>query len=151
MRALPKSALIMGYAGLIPFILLTVLIIFDIQFADIGKDKLIFLLQTYAAVIISFIGAVHWGVALVKEEEVETSLNTNSFYLYSVMPALLAWLSLFVQQWTFFIQATIVIALYVIDRSKLFSLLSVNYARLRLHLTSVVCICLLIAGWATLK
>ena len=113
MRALPKSTLLVGYAGLIPFLLLTTLLVVDFQLAGIDKDKLIFLLQTYAAVIISFIGAVHWGVALVKEVEIETTITTNSFYVYSVIPALLAWVSLFLQQRTLFIQAIIVISLWV--------------------------------------
>ncbi len=148
MKALPRSALLMGYAGLIPFVFFAALLVTDTQFIGFNKTKTIFLLQTYAAVIISFIGAVHWGFALAKEDEIETSSNTSSFYLYSVIPALLAWVSLFVTDWAFVIQAAIIIGMYLFDYNKLFPQLQVNYPKMRLYLTIVVSVCLLISAWA---
>lgn len=149
MKALPRSAQLMGYAGLIPFLFLTLLLVTNTQFAGLDTTKNIYYLQTYAAVIISFIGAVHWGYALASEDENKASISSDRFYIYSVIPALLVWFALFFTHWTFVIQAVIIISMYLYDYTTLFKHLEVNYAKMRLHLTSVVSICLLVSAWAT--
>jgi glutaredoxin/chromate transport protein ChrA len=78
----PRGALLLGYAGLIPFLAGAVLI--AVGEHDFGAT----LLAGYAAVILSFVGAVHWGLALGQGERRWRHYGT------SVVPALIAWAAL---------------------------------------------------------
>ena len=82
----PRVTKILGYAGLIPFVVLsTGLWIAPPQYFSQINQALI----AYAAVILSFMGAVHWGMAIdlaSKAQEKRLSL--------SVIPALTGWLAL---------------------------------------------------------
>jgi hypothetical protein len=49
-------------------------------------------LVAYAAVILSFLGAVHWGVVLAAPTT--TPQLARSFLMWGVVPALLGWLAL---------------------------------------------------------
>jgi hypothetical protein len=137
---LPFVARLLGYGGLIPFVFLAGAISLNTDlsaFAVVDKGRF---LLAYAAVIISFIGAVHWGVALT------SSLNSNRHYLYSVVPALVAWLlQLLPLQGALAGMALTIVAAYLVDRAILFEYLGSGYRTLRLHLTIVVAACLLLA------
>jgi hypothetical protein len=81
---IPKSALFPGLLGLIPFYILALS-----SFASLGLPPVIALLGmvTYGAVILSFIGAIWWGVAIhAPEGRLRTSL-----FVWSVIPALIGW------------------------------------------------------------
>lgn len=77
-------ARILGYAGLIPFIVLS---ISSWLTPPLGHES-IDLLVLYAAIILSFMGAVHWGAAVVNDTQ-----NNSTHYTASVIPALVAWLA----------------------------------------------------------
>ncbi|MBE7210627.1 MAG: DUF3429 domain-containing protein [Gluconacetobacter diazotrophicus] len=62
MRRLPAAAIALGVGGLIPFLALTVGILFFP--AEVPVPRLTAALMGYGAVILSFLGAVHWGLAL---------------------------------------------------------------------------------------
>ncbi|MEM7465916.1 MAG: DUF3429 domain-containing protein [Pseudomonadota bacterium] len=79
----------LGYAGLLPFIAGTVAL-FSTDPAISGPA--LYSLTVYAAVILSFMGAVHWGLAM---QSTETGANWQLGL--SVLPALLAWLSVSLQ------------------------------------------------------
>jgi hypothetical protein len=81
-----STAKILGYAGLTPFIVLSIASWLQIPF-DID---LISMLVTYAAIILSFMGAVHWGIAI------SSNQDASEYLIVSVMPALLAWPALLV-------------------------------------------------------
>ena len=79
----PVIAAQLGYAGLIPFILLAIgTWVFSAEFhASISAALL-----SYAAIILSFMGAVHWGLAISGRDGVD------SWQLgLSVLPPLIAW------------------------------------------------------------
>lgn len=78
----PTGALSLGYGGLLPFLLGVVLI--ALGYRAVGAD----VLAAYGAVILSFVGAVHWGLALGHDEQ------RWRHYASSVVPALVAWLAL---------------------------------------------------------
>src|SRR5208282_1141210 len=59
-RTIPLTAILLGLAGLIPFIGCGLLATGDDATRDQGFTALI----AYGAVILSFVGAVHWGLAL---------------------------------------------------------------------------------------
>ncbi len=146
MRALPKVAWLLGYGGVIPFVLLTLLLVAPVQVPGIDAAMISKLLLAYAAIIISFIGAVHWGIALMLDDSDEQEL----LMYYSVIPALSAWLMMLLpQQVALISMAGLVVIAYFMDRVLIFRLMKYDYARLRLHLSVAVGSSLLVAGLAS--
>ena len=87
MNLLKKNNLIffLGVGGLIPFWGLSIVPIFDDTLVYLVTELQVF----YGAVILSFLGGVHWGVQLVKGEK------TNWKQLaWGVSPSLIGWLAL---------------------------------------------------------
>ena len=87
METIEKTARYLGYAGLIPFILGLVLL-------SLGADATLreFALQAvvaYAAVIFTFITAIHWGMVI--------HLDKDQLYhqlIIAIIPSLIAWCAL---------------------------------------------------------
>ncbi len=80
-----KLANILGYSGLIPFVFFSLLNWIDVTVVTEPHHYLL----TYGAIILSFMGAVHWGVAMsIKSDNASYQLGI------SVIPALLGWLAL---------------------------------------------------------
>lgn len=78
--------LFLGGAGLVPFIGLASLVLLG------SATWQAFALQAflyYSAVILSFLGGVHWGVAMSLDEEGSTPFNARM--LVAMAPSLLAW------------------------------------------------------------
>lgn len=84
---LPRTARLLGYAGLIPFIALA-----GAAFASDRADQTLaaFALRAYAATIVSFLGAIHWGFAMRQAPAGALLLG------WGVVPSLLGWMSLLV-------------------------------------------------------
>lgn len=146
MKAMPKVAWLLGYGGVIPFAGLTFLTVLPLEIPGVTGQMISMLLLAYAAIIISFIGAVHWGIALMLGDKDRQSL----LMYYSVIPALSAWLMLLLPlKFALFSLAGLVVIAYFMDRVLIFQLLNYDYARLRLHLTLAVGSLLLVAGLAS--
>ena len=93
MNPLPPLLLKLGYAGLIPFVGLALLV-------QLAPTPLNYLsaesLAGYGAVITSFMGALHWGASLHtlgKPLSGDRWLDRNA-WIWGVIPALVAWLAL---------------------------------------------------------
>jgi len=86
-ETLPRTALLLGLAGLIPFL-------GGIGLAALAegasRGQALWALATYGAVILSFLGAVHWGLALARDESPATAARL----LLGVVPALVGWVAL---------------------------------------------------------
>lgn len=80
---MPKIVQQLGYAGLAPFFLLALAawLVPDELRAQVQRS-----LAIYGAVILSFLGAVHWGVALSRQSD---DLRP---YLWGITPGLVGWL-----------------------------------------------------------
>ena len=93
-RRLPVLAVLLGLGGLIPFLACgfgAVWIENPVQSAE-----LLAALIAYGAVILSFLGAVHWGLAL----EDQVGLADRARLSLGILPALIGWgalLALFAQ------------------------------------------------------
>ena len=86
---IPNSALSLGLAGLIPFWGLAIsIIVLDTPMKYFAVKAEI----TYGAVILSFLGGLHWGLAAMNKKHV------NWLRLgWGVTPPLIAWVALFLQ------------------------------------------------------
>ena len=132
-----------GYAGLLPFLgaLLGVGLLPTFEQRDLAQR----LALGYGATILSFVGAVHWGAAMLHARMNEG--DRAVFMTWSVVPALVAWAALLMPAKTgLLLMAATFAAHYGADRqfAQRFALPS-WYLRLRAGLSAVVIICLLLA------
>ena len=142
----PKLAVLLGYAGLVPFVggALGIWVI-PLGWRPFVLDALL----DFAAVILAFMGAIHWGLAMRAEETDEKAKLQLGL---SVIAPLLGWaalagglpigLSLPIFLFAF-------IGLYLADMHAVrVGLAPQWYPALRTPLTLVVCLSLLVA-WAS--
>ena len=83
--ALPRTVAWFGYGGLIPFLALAPASLLDHHHGALWSDALV----AYGAIILSFIGALHWGLAMTLPELTER--QRSAWFAWSVVPALIAW------------------------------------------------------------
>ena len=143
--SMPFSAGVLGYLGLIPFIGLTCLMLFRV---DPGVE-VSRLLGTYSAIILSFLGGIHWGIAT--ENSLSKTVNSsklNMHLILSVIPSLLGWAGLIAPEFTGFciIIFGFVFVLVIDLRIEQMDIVPDWYPRLRKHLTLIVIGCLVIAS-----
>jgi hypothetical protein len=143
MRATPQTtplmAKVLGYAGLIPFVGLTALL----QIVDVvHQPSVVFALQAYGATILSFLGALHWGLTMGDEQP------SQGMLLWGVAPSLLAWASLLVPPhlglWS---MAAALWACYAVDFKTYVRLGLTHWLPMRLILTAVASMCCAWAGF----
>ena len=83
LNEVPRIPLFLTMVGLVPFIFLSL----GIWFLNHAlKPIALYYLLNYSVIIITFIGAIYWGVAMEKGEKYFKP------YFISVIPALLCWL-----------------------------------------------------------
>jgi hypothetical protein len=121
----------LGYLGLIPFVAGAALALTgDPAVRDLAIRAVI----AYGAVIASFVGAIHWGVALTAADA-----RAGTLYVVSVLPSLVAWLALLFKPATgllLLIAAFVLLWLY--ERATLWSNVFPGwFATLRTRLTAV--------------
>lgn len=136
-----RTAQWLGYAGALPFIACAALALL----AAGGVQALALqAMLGYGAVILSFVGALHWTRAL---QGVAGPAGAQLLAI-SVLPALLAWLALLLApREAGLLLATGFIAVYLFDRRAWRG--QPWFLRLRLHLSTVAVSCLLLgAGFA---
>jgi hypothetical protein len=131
-----KHANFLGLAGLIPFIALPLLVI--------GNHMSLFeasgYFTQYSAIILSFLGAVHWYDAI------KRSHNPVQLYI-AVLPAIIAWVSLVILNGSVAMSvfgASFLLMLYYDQRTLE---MPPAYGRMRQKLTGVVVGCHAIMLW----
>lgn len=148
MKQLPKIMWWLGYGGLIPFFVLTVALLLGKPLLFLDQARLGWWLAAYAAVVLSFIGAVHWGVALGMQDRLQES-ELGKLLLFSVVPTVVAWFALLLPtNITLLVLAVLIVMAYFADSVLLFRKLAAGYGRMRLHLTVIVTLLLFAAGVA---
>jgi Protein of unknown function (DUF3429) len=113
----------LGYAGLVPFVLLAALL-WIVQ-ADL-RPWLTIALTSYTALIATFLGGIHWGIT----------------------PSLIAWLGLIMPAYAGLpLLAALLIICYVVDRRSYVTAGWGAWLPMRLRLTAVAALsCLIAAG-----
>jgi len=132
----------LGYAGLLPFIgcLAVMLGAEQARHVEIAAD----LLRHYAALIASFLGAVHWGAAAAAGPA-----SQRARLRWGIAPAVLAWGLLAVPPPVAFAGLALLFLLLLVVDCYLLPALDADYRRLRLVLSLVVIATLAAAAWAT--
>jgi uncharacterized membrane protein len=153
-QSAPAGVACLGYGGLIPFVALAAVIWLDTGYSHPWRFSLV----AYGAVILSFVGALHWGFAMCAGAATESDLAAGrnpalGTYIWSVVPALVGWVAVLLAQ-----EAPRTSALpnglliggfvihYAIDRQIARRLkLPSWYLPMRLRLTAVACLSLVSA------
>ena len=143
--ALPRTVAWLGYGGLLPFLVLTPASLLDHHHGAVWGDAL----YAYGAIILSFIGALHWGLAMSLPELSERQRSAR--FTWSVVPALIAWPAvLFSPPLAAPLLVFGFIAHYLQDRRLARQAkLADWYLPLRLRLSSVAVICLTAGAFAS--
>lgn len=142
--ALPASVAWLGYGGLLPFVALAAAAVHAGAYAPAAQRALL----AYGAVILSFVGALHWGFATVSRQL--PAGQRNAAFAWSVVPALVAWPALLVPAW---VGALLLVAGFVAHLAQDWRLaahaqLPGWYLPMRLRLTLVASLSLLAGAWA---
>jgi len=140
--SIPPTVAWLGYGGLLPFILLALGILIDNHRAALFSAALI----AYGAVILSFVGALHWGFAMTLAELNAESgqRRRNEAFVWSIVPPLLGWSALLAPDE---LASSLLIAGFLAHygqdgRLAGFANLPAWYLPMRLRLTVVACLCL---------
>ena len=146
MALIPFSARWLGLLGLLPFVTMTLLTVTD---TSAGIDDTRFVLRTYGAVILSFLGGVQWGLAIRNSDgNARTRQGLTPILTVSIVPSLIGWAGLLVEELLGFGLLIIGFVLVLISDVR-----AVNkgiaprwYLRLRYPLTAIVISCLTITA-----
>ena len=138
----PRTRRKIGYAGLLPFTgcLAVMLMADDLKVQALAATQLLY----YAALIASFLGAIHWGVAFYGQAHLQTAR-----LVWGVTPALMAWPLLSLPPHIAFTGMAALFAFVLVVDCSLLRLLDDDYRRLRLRLSVMVIACLLTAAATT--
>ena len=120
----------LGYAGLIPFVLLAALL----WLVDAALLPFVAIaLGAYAAAIASFLGGVHWGIGFMQGTQAG-----RFHFLWGVTPSLVAWLALVMPAYAALpLLGLLLVACYVVD-VKTYPLVGLgDWLPMRLRLTVV--------------
>jgi Protein of unknown function (DUF3429) len=130
-----KIVLIVGYAGLIPFVGLSAA---SVLIDATHLNSLLFCLLAYGATIISFLGAIHWGLTMRDDSPSQLQL------IWGVIPSLAAWLSLiFSTQLGLAIQCLMVWVCFGFDYRTYPTLHLAAWLKMRFNLTLIASLSLL--------
>jgi len=135
---IPIAPLILGLGGTLPFIFLSIVI-------WLGSSELqliaLFNLINYSIIILSFIGAIHWGAAMIRKD------IFYRYYLISIIPAFLSWFLImgFIANYLiiFIILMMLFLTMFFIDvKAVRNNILPEWYLPLRKIITIIVFLCL---------
>lgn len=144
---IPVTALLLGLGGLIPFVGLAAASLLDVETArePLWRASV----MSYGAVILSFVGALHWAFAMTASEM--TGPERRGSFTWSVVPALVAWGALLALPFSVLACAAILVACfwahYLRDRRLARRIdLPLWYLPLRLMLTTIASLSLVAAA-----
>lgn len=135
----PRPVIWLGYGGLIPFVSLAAAVFLWPQLGIFWGRALL----AYGAVILSFVGALHWAFAMTLQD-LSTEQRLKA-YLWSVVPALLAWPALVMESAA--LGSLLLVSGFIANYWRDVCLVRLAelpdwYLPLRLRLTIVACMCL---------
>lgn len=126
----------LSHAGLLPFVI-GMALIWLLGGNDVDAHNFVtFALSAYAALIISFLGGIHWGFALRQSDP------PASLLVWGVTPALVAWVGVLMPPYAgLVVQGTMLIVCYLVDRRVYPSVGAAAWLTLRFRLSAVAALC----------
>lgn len=132
------AALRLGYAGLIPFVLgaaLTWVVRPD------AHPYVVDALAKYAALIVSFLGGIHWGVAMKRTAEASPAASPPALsgaFVWGIVPSLLAWVAVVMPPYAGLAAlGALIVLCYLVDRRRYADYGLRGWLTLRFRLTAV--------------
>lgn len=123
----------LGYGGLLPFVGLGVA---TCLLEGARQAQALFALLAYGATILSFLGAIHWGLAMRDRVDPPVAL-----LIWGVVPSLVAWVALLLgASGGLWLLAAGLSACWVVDRSIYPRFGLQSWLAMRLNLTVVACL-----------
>lgn len=86
MNLTPRTVALLGYGGLLPFAASALGLLLAPAYQAFWQTALL----GYGAVILSFVGALHWAFAM----QTEDPARASALYVWSVVPSLAGWVAL---------------------------------------------------------
>jgi hypothetical protein len=127
----PALARQLGYAGLIPFVLGAGLVWF------VRADAHPYVTQglaSYAAVIVSFLGGVHWGLAM----PMQAPAGAPRSFRWAMVPPLVSWLAVLMPPAAgLVVLGAMLVATYLVDRRVYAAAGQAHWLTLRFRLSMV--------------
>jgi len=127
------AVLLLAYLGLVPFIALAAL---SFLVSPTHRPTIIFSLLAYGVTIISFLGAIHWGLTMIENPPNKQQL------VWGVVPSLLAWISLMIQAEFGLLSVAAVLLMCLVVDYKIYPNFGLeHWLRMRLILSIVAITC----------
>ena len=141
----PRTPALLGYAGLLPFVFLS-LGLWIVP--EAYRQELNSALLGYASIILAFMGAVHWGLAMQQGRQLESGQ-----FAWSVVPALIAWFASLAPLMLNYSILTVTFAMLCLFDGRMIKKGRVPgwYLGLRAPLTAVVVLSLIVAQLSLLR
>jgi hypothetical protein len=131
-----KQACLLTYLGILPFLMCTITI-----FSGWEQANAVFVLRAYAAVIISFISGIHWGIGMKDSQHSTVWLLATSNII-----SLLAWGCLLIHQVMIALMTlTLLFVVLLLIDNRLYKMQQIElwFIKLRRHATFFVALCLI--------
>lgn len=140
-----KHVKLLGYAGLLPFVLLAALL----WLIDEDLHPFVALAMAgYGASIVSFLGGIHWGIGFKNTARMHNAPLIN--FGWGVVPSLLAWIAVTMPAYAGLPLLAIILGLcYAVDRKTYPEAGLEEWLPMRWHLTVVAALSCLIGAAAT--
>lgn len=140
-RPLLRWAARLGYAGLLPFVILAVATWIA---PPAYRAQACHALLAYGATIASFLGAIHWGLAMR-----EPGTPQAGPFVWGVFPSLVAWVALLLPLSQGLVTLALLLGIcLLVDWRSYPAYGLMQWLPMRLHLTLVAGVCLLAGGAA---
>lgn len=136
----------LAYAGLLPFVAGALLawLLSRPEYLDSEHPWVMHALSGYAATVISFLGALHWGLAMRAPEAEPGALR------WGVVPPLAAWVAVAMPAYAgLVLHGLLLIACYLVDRHHYPRLGVGGWLTLRFRCTLLAALCCFLAAAAT--
>lgn len=134
----PARAQTLGYGGLIPFAGLA----WGVWFWPAHQAVAACALVGYSATIVSFLGAIHWGLTMR-----DTNGPSTGMLLWGVVPSLLAWVALLLPAASgLLLTAAALWACFAVDRVVYTRLGLCAWLPMRLRLSAVASACCMVSA-----
>ena len=138
---LTDTARLLGHLGLLPFVL-GALLVWVVN--PEAHPYAALALAGYAAVIVSFLGGIHWGLAF------RLSAPPASLFVWGVVPSLVAWLAVMMPASAgLVVQGVMLVVCYLVDRRVYPQQGLAHWLTLRFRLSMVASLCCFLGAAGT--